>query len=188
MTQDADLDRIVRQRIRSLRTAHSWTLDELAARAYLSPSTLSRIETGGRRIALDQLAPIARALGVTIDELVDTATDEDVVIRPRRDTAHGATIWPLTRQHGPGAVSVVKMRITRSTKPELRVHPGRDWFFVLSGTARLWLAERQILVPAGQAAEFSTMTPHAVSAHNGPVETLNIFDSDGRRAHLHRRS
>lgn len=46
--------------------------------------------------------------------MVDTASDEDVVIRSRRDTAHGATIWPLTRQHGPGAVSVAKMRTVRS--------------------------------------------------------------------------
>lgn len=59
MTQEPDLDALVRQRIRSLREARGWSLDVLAARCFLSPSTLSRIETGHRRIALDQLVPIA---------------------------------------------------------------------------------------------------------------------------------
>jgi transcriptional regulator with XRE-family HTH domain len=70
MTQDRELDALVRQRIRGLRMARGWSLDDLAARSYLSPSTLSRIETGHRRIALDQLTPIARALGITLDQLV----------------------------------------------------------------------------------------------------------------------
>ena len=70
---------------------------------------------------------------------------------------------------------------------QLRTHPGRDWFTVLSGTARLQLGERTILVQAGDAADFSTMVRHAVGAHEGPVEILTIFDRDGERAHLHER-
>lgn len=57
--QEADVDGLVRQRIRALRVARGWSLDALAARSHLSPSNLSRIETGSRRIALDQLIPIA---------------------------------------------------------------------------------------------------------------------------------
>ena len=68
----------------------------MAARCHLSPSTLSRIETGHRRIALDQLVPIARALGTTLDQLVESVDDDDVIIRPRRDRAHGMTTWLLS--------------------------------------------------------------------------------------------
>jgi transcriptional regulator with XRE-family HTH domain len=78
VTQDGDLDALVRKRIRGLRMACGWSLDDLAGRCYLSPSTLSRIETGHRRIALDQLAPIARALGTTLDQLVESVDDDDV--------------------------------------------------------------------------------------------------------------
>ena len=93
MTQELDLDAVVRARVRGLRTARGWSLDALAARCHLSPSTLSRIETGRRRVALDQLVLIARALGTTLDALVEPVGDEDVVIRP-------------TPTHQPGAVSV----------------------------------------------------------------------------------
>ena len=190
MTQDSDLDGLVRKRIRGLRVARGWSLDDLAARCYLSPSTLSRIETGQRRIALDQLAPIARALGTTLDQLVESGDDADVVIRPRRDVVRGMTTWMLTREPGPHGMTVAKMRVTkpapRRGTDQLRVHPGKDWFTVLSGTVVLWLGERTILVKAGQAAEFSTMIPHAFGADDGPAEILCIFDHDGQRTHLHR--
>src|ERR1017187_234163 len=188
MTQDGDLDGLVRKRIRGLRAALGWSLDDLAARCYLSPSTLSRIETGHRRISLDQLSSIARALGTTIDLLVESVDDDDVVIRPQRDAARGVTTWLLSRQPGPHGVTVAKMRVTkpdpRYGAGELKVHPGKDWFTVLSGTIVLLLGERTILVEAGQAAEFSTMIPHAFGAHDGPAEILGIFDHDGQRTHL----
>jgi transcriptional regulator with XRE-family HTH domain len=185
MTQEPDLDAIIRQRIRGLRLARGWTLDALAARCYLSPSTLSRIETGGRRIALDQLVPLARALGTTLDQLVEPVDDEDVVIRPEPSSREGVTTWLLSRERG--GATVAKMRFTPehpSGPDRQRVHPGHEWFTVLSGTACLYLAERRILVHQGQAAEFSTMVPHSFGAHGGPVEILTIFDHDGERAHL----
>jgi transcriptional regulator with XRE-family HTH domain len=189
MTQDAEIDRLVRQRIRGLRAARGWSLDDLAGRCYLSPSTLSRIETGHRRIALDQLAPIARALGTTLDQLVEPAGDEDVVIRPHRDEARGRTTWILNRDRGLPGVSVAKIRFEPPGGSEqddvLRVHPGWDWFTVLSGTIALRLGDRTLLVQAGQAAEFSCMTPHAFAACDGPAEVLAILDRDGERSHLY---
>src|ERR1700685_4783806 len=98
MTQESDLDGLVRQRIGGRGVALGWSLDDLAARCYLSPSTLSRIETGHRRISLDQLSSIARALGTTLDQLVESAADDDVVIRPQRDTRRGMTTWILSRE------------------------------------------------------------------------------------------
>ncbi|WP_340698510.1 helix-turn-helix transcriptional regulator [Cellulosimicrobium funkei] len=185
MTQEPDLDAVVRQRIRGLRLARGWTLDALAARCFLSPSTLSRIETGYRRIALDQLVPIARALGTTLDQLVEPVDDEDVVIRPEPQRRPGETTWLLSRERT--GTMVAKMRFTpeRAVGPEhQRVHPGHEWFTVLSGTAVVYLADRRILVHEGQAAEFSTMVPHSFGAHDGPVEILTIFDQEGERAHL----
>ena len=184
MKQDADLDALVRQRIRGLRTSLGWSLDELAARSYLSPSTLSRIETGHRRIALDQLTPIARALGTTLDQLVESDDDADVVIRPLRDEARGMTTWLLSRTGAPRGMTIAKLRVTRPVPARLRVHPGRDWFTVLSGTIVLRLGERTILVRAGEAAEFSTMEPHAFGVQKEAAEMLCILDHDGTRTHL----
>jgi transcriptional regulator with XRE-family HTH domain len=185
MTQEVDLDATIRARIRGLRAARGWSLDALAAKCHMSASTLSRIETGHRRIAIDQLVPIARALGSTLDQLVESVAEDDVVIRPRRDRSHGVTRWLLTREDDTDGPVVAKMRFTaRTVRGGLRVHPGHDWLTVLSGTARLHLGKRIILVTAGEAAQFSTMTPHAITAEDGPVEVLMILDRHGRRVHL----
>jgi len=186
MTQEeTPLDAVIRARIKGLRVARGWSLGALAARCAMSASTLSRIETGHRRISIDNLVPLARALGTSLDQLVEPIANDDVVIRPRRDRGHGATSWMLTREDEPHGLTVARMHIS-STEPhgELGVHPGHEWFTVLSGTARLQLGNRIILVQAGHAAQFSTMAPHAISGHEGPVEIIVIFDRDGRRAHL----
>jgi len=60
-------DRLVRNRIRALRVAQGWSLEELATRTRMSQSSLSRIENGQRRLALDQLVTLARALDTSLD-------------------------------------------------------------------------------------------------------------------------
>jgi transcriptional regulator with XRE-family HTH domain len=188
MTQEDVIESTARRRLRSLRAARGWSIDELARRSHIGASTISRIETGHRRMALDHLVTLARALETTVDELLAGDESDDVVIRPTRDAANGATYWLLTRQGDPSGRIVAKMRVPSSKRPpQPRVHPGRDWFYVLEGTVRVLLGEREHLVTVGQAAEFDTMTPHWILGYGGPAEILTIFDRHGERAHLHER-
>jgi transcriptional regulator with XRE-family HTH domain len=182
MTQeDGQLDSLVRKRIRALRVAQGWSLEELATRAHLSQSSLSRIENGQRRLALDQLVTLARALDTSLDQLVENAAD-DVVISPMIDGTHGLMRWPVK---GAG-MSVMRQRLTEpppSNTARMRAHPGREWLVVLSGTALLMLGHRRYRIEANQAAEFPTMMPHAIGAEGGPCEIMGIFDRDARRGH-----
>ncbi|MFD6909397.1 helix-turn-helix domain-containing protein [Streptomyces sp. NPDC060077] len=183
MTQeDGQLDSLVRKRIRALRVAQGWSLEELAGRANLSQSSLSRIENGQRRLALDQLVTLARALDTTLDQLVENAAD-DVVVSPMIDGAHGLMRWPVKGDPG---MSVVRQRITDpppDNPARMRAHPGREWLVVLSGTAVLMLGHRRFRIETNQAAEFPTMMPHAIGADGGPCEIMGIFDRDARRGH-----
>jgi transcriptional regulator with XRE-family HTH domain len=184
MAESGSIEAVVRTRLRALRHARGLSLDELAARSLLSASTISRVETGKRSISLDVLVPLATALQVDLDVLLDVDGDDDVVIRPTSHSSSGHTTWTLSR---PTASTVaVKMRLQPSAPMiDLRVHPGHDWFYVLDGRIRLQLGEREIVVETGEAAEFSTMTPHAVTAVGAPAELIMIFDRDGQRAHVH---
>jgi transcriptional regulator with XRE-family HTH domain len=183
MTQeDGELDSLVRKRIRALRVAQGWSLEQLATRARLSQSSLSRIENGQRRLALDQLVTLARALDTTLDQLVETAAD-DVVTSPVIDATHGLMRWPVKADPG---MSVVRQRMTEpppKNPAHMRAHPGREWLVVLSGTAILMLGHRRFRVETNQAAEFPTMMPHAIGVEGGPCEILGIFDRDARRGH-----
>ena len=187
----SDIDATARARLRAIRQSLGWSLDDLAERANVGPSTISRIETGNRALSLDVLVPLARALGIGVDVLVAPDDDEDVVIRPS-PSAHGdLTIWPLSRPDG--STTAFKFRLEPhdpadglpGLQARAHVHPGYDWMFVIEGRVLLMLGERRIVVETGEAAEFSTMTPHAMVAIERPAETIMIFDRHGERAHLH---
>lgn len=184
MTALDDIEHIVRTRLRSLRTTLGLSLDDLAARTHLSPSTISRIETGKRTISLDVLLPLATGLQVGLDVLLDVSGDDDVVIRPTPSQVEGRMTWMLSRPDSSTVAMKTRLEPTAS-RPQKRVHPGHDWLFVLSGRLLLLLGEREITVEAGEAAEFATMTPHAFVAFAGPAELLMIFDRDGQHAHVH---
>ncbi len=184
MTEPGSIEAVVRTRLRALRHAQGLSLHELAARSLLSASTISRVETGKRSISLDVLVPLAAALQVDLDVLLDVDDDDDVVIRPTSHSSSGHTTWTLTR--ATAATVALKVQVQPSgPAAELRVHPGHDWFYVLDGRVRLQLGEREIVVETGEAAEFSTMTPHAVTAIDDHAELIMIFDRDGQRAHVH---
>ena len=185
MAELNEIEQVVRTRLRSLRNTLGLSLDDLAARTNLSPSTISRIETGKRTISLDILLPLATALQVDLDALLDVRSEDDVVIRPTPNRAGERTTWMLSRPTG--STIAVKMRLEPTRRvAEQRVHPGHDWFFVLEGRVGLSLGEREITVETGEAAEFATMTPHAVTAIDGVAEVIMIFDRDGQHAHVHR--
>ncbi|MGY5765836.1 helix-turn-helix domain-containing protein [Brachybacterium sp. DNPG3] len=182
MPQDsASVDGLVRKRIRGLRLAQGLSLDDLAARTHMSPSTLSRIENGQRRLALDQLVLIARALDTGLDQLVESA-EEDVVSSAVIDEANESKRWSIRAE--PDKI-IMRRRLT-GPPPEpsrMRAHPGKEWLLVLSGTAILRLGERRYRIETDQCAEFSTMLPHAFGAEGGPCEVLMVFDRAASREH-----
>ena len=179
-----DLQDVVRSRLRALRIANGWSLDELAERTRLGASTLSRIETGHRTIGLDVLPLLCAALHTDLAALLDVSAHDDVVIRPVPNEEPGRITWPLTRPDSSGNVVAAKWRLEPGDRaPDPQVHPGHDWFFVLSGAVRLGLGDRTIIVGEGEAAEFSTMTPHSIAAHEQTTELITIFDRTGHDAH-----
>jgi transcriptional regulator with XRE-family HTH domain len=184
---EESVDSRVRRRLRGLRMQRGLTLEQVATLARIDVSTLSRLESGKRRLALDHLPRLASALSVSTDELLRTPEADDPRVRGGAHTHHGVTYWPLTRQGPAGGLHAYKIRIgSRRRKPptELPVHEGQDWMYVLAGRLRLILGERDFTIKPGEAVEFSTWTPHWFGAVDGPVEALVIFGPHGERLHL----
>lgn len=81
--------------------------------------------------------------------------EHDVVIRPTRECADGAASWLLTPRVDQSGKVATKMRTPeRRRAHEPRVHPDRDRFYVLEGTVRLQLGNREMLVRGREAASF----------------------------------
>lgn len=171
-------------RLRVVRRSRGWTLDELASRAGMSASTLSRLESGKRQASLELLLPLTRQLGIRVDDLISVDAPDPRIHRQviRRD---GLIIAPLAPEGSP----VHTYKITYppvEALPELRVHDGYEWLYVLSGRLRLRLGDQDLTLARGEAAEFDTRTPHAMSAAGGrPAQVISIFNDEGARMHTH---
>jgi transcriptional regulator with XRE-family HTH domain len=173
-------------RLRALRRARGTTLDELAAQTGLTASTLSRLENGKLRPTLEQLLPLARAHGVPLDDLVAAPPTGDPRIHLRPVRRFGLTIVPLTRRAGGvQAYKVIYPPAGRAATTKLQTHDGYEWFYVLDGTVRFVLGEREFQLGVGEAAEFDTHVPHWIgSAGSQPAEVLTLFGAQGERVHL----
>ncbi|MER5845226.1 MULTISPECIES: helix-turn-helix domain-containing protein [Streptomyces] len=186
MTTDGVLAE-VGPRLRRLRKEREVTLAGLSEATGISVSTLSRLESGLRKPSLELLLPIAQAHQVPLDELVGAPPVGDPRVRSKPFQHCGRTHWPLTRQ--PGGLQAYKvLEPQRTFEPEPRTHEGYEWLYVLSGKLRLVLGEHDVVLTAGEAAEFDTRVPHAFgSTGEGPVEFLSLFGPQGERMHVRAR-
>ncbi|TDQ01564.1 helix-turn-helix domain-containing protein [Labedaea rhizosphaerae] len=184
---DSTLD-AVGPRLRALRTQRDTTLAELSAETGISVSTLSRLESGDRKPTLELLLPLAKAHGVTLDELVDAPPTGDPRVHMRPIKQFGMTMVPLTKRAG--GIQAYKMVIPPGGKgdPDPRTHEGYEWLYVLNGRLRLVLGEHDIVLSPGEAAEFDTHVPHWFGPDGDePVEFLSLFGKQGERAHVRAR-
>lgn len=180
---DASLD-AVGPRLKRLRAQRGITLTQLAQITGISKSTLSRLENGGRRPSLELLLPLAHAYRVPLDELVGAPEvgDPRVRLKPRR--VNGRTVVPLT----PNAAGVQAWKIlipASQTEPAMRAHEGYEWLYVLTGRVRLLLGDHDLVLGAGEAAEFDTRLPHWFGSGDGrAAEVLSLFGRHGEQVHV----
>ncbi|MDP2712045.1 MAG: XRE family transcriptional regulator [Solirubrobacteraceae bacterium] len=186
-TPEEPVDARVRRRLRELRTERGLTLQQVAERAHIDLSTLSRLEAGKRRLALDHIPALAAALGVSADQLLGSASPADPRVRGRPRRFDGLTMWPLSNHGAAGGLQAYKITVSakRATPPGvLPVHEGYDWLYVLDGRLRLMLGDEDFTIEAGEAVEFTTWTPHWFGAVDGPVELIGLFGPQGQKLHL----
>jgi transcriptional regulator with XRE-family HTH domain len=187
-SSEEPLDARVRRRLRELRIEQGLTLQQVSERAHIDVSMLSRLESGKRRLALDHIAGLSAALGVSADDLLGGATPPDPRVRSQPIKRDGLVMWPLTSRGQPGGLHAFKIRISahRRKPPEsLRVHDGHDWMYVVNGRMRLLLGDQDLIIEPGEAVEFSTGTPHWFGAVDGTVEVIAVFGPHGERTHVH---
>jgi transcriptional regulator with XRE-family HTH domain len=170
----ATFDDQVRARLRQLRFERGLSLSALAAASGLAASTISRLETGERRLTLAHVATLARALDVATDDLLATGDERG---SPGRD---GKT-WEAVGPERTAGARVYRVGIPAELRePALHGHEGHQWLYVMEGRVRLIVGDDDRVVEQGQAAQFHTWLPHWLGAADGPAEVVIIHSPDGR--------
>jgi transcriptional regulator with XRE-family HTH domain len=168
-------------RLKRLRTHRRLTLTGVAQTTGISKSTLSRLETGGRRPTLELLLALSHAYRVPLDDLVAAPEEGDPRLQLKPGRVKGRIVIPLTRQ--PDGAQAWKIIIpTSKATPEPRAHHGHEWIYVLSGQMRFILGDQDRLLGPGEVASFDTQVPHWFgSTGDEPAEILSIFGRPGER-------
>lgn len=135
-------------RVRDLRRARSWTLEQAARQAGLARSTLSKIENGQMSPTYDALKKLAAGLGLTIPQLFTAAPRAEVngrmaVTKAGEGTGHLTATYEhellggaLTRKRMLPYRARIRARRMEEFGGWVR-HEGEEFLYVLTGTIRL---------------------------------------------------
>ncbi len=136
-------------RVRELRKARNWTLEQAARQAGLARSTLSKIENGQMSPTYDALKKLAEGLEISVPQLFTPPQKEQINGRMTLTrSAQGASHATATYEHELLAETLTKKRMlpyrcrVRARRMEefdgwVR-HDGEEFLYVLTGIVRLY--------------------------------------------------
>ena len=176
--------------LRALRQSASMTLKQVAERAGLAVSTISKIENDRMSPTYDVLLKLARGLGVDLVTLmgeqgrattdapagrVDVTRAADRRAYPTGTYVYEPFAMRLTNRLMDPTLARIKAR-SLDEFPGLIRHPGEEFVYVISGTVELNLEfYAPIRLEAGDSVYFDGRMGHAyVSVGDGDALILNI--------------
>ncbi|XXK29599.1 helix-turn-helix domain-containing protein [Rhodobacteraceae bacterium nBUS_24] len=136
-------------RVRSLRKARNWTLEQAARQAGLARSTLSKIENGQMSPTYDALKKLAVGLEISIPQLFTPPSKNEIsgrltVTKAGQGTAHATTTYEhdllsegLTRKKMLPYQARIRARRVEEFGEWVR-HDGEEFLYVLTGIITLY--------------------------------------------------
>lgn len=79
---------VLASNVRAQRARRRWRQSDLASRTGWSKDTISDIETGRRRVGVEDIPILCRALEVTLPKLLEGADSDDLVAIGLQDLVH----------------------------------------------------------------------------------------------------
>ena len=158
-------------RLRELRLARGWTLEELACRSGLSKAFLSRLESGGRQASIAAVLTLAKIFNVSLTSLFESqlATEPCVIVRGAdavEKSINGLKYAPLSHAGRFFNLQPIKVTVPAARRGDEHYHhDGEEWIYVLSGKLTLSLAGKTYNLVPGDAAHFDSRLRHRLIAN-----------------------
>src|SRR5690606_10415519 len=174
------------ERLSSFRKLNGLSLEQVAARADISKSYLSKLERGLSSPTIGTLLKLGQALGRSAEQLIgETAEDDDIVLVKAQDRV------PFTRSNEREGYVYEAIAATRTRKAmapfimsppaivdektELAGHAGEEFIFLVSGVMEVIFAERVVRLEADDSLYFNASIPHrSRSLGKRPAQALIV--------------
>jgi transcriptional regulator with XRE-family HTH domain len=159
----------VAQRVRALRQARNWSLDELSGRSGVSKGMVVQIEAARTNPSVGTLCRIADAFGVTVAQLLEPAADRTVRVSRAADApllwrgGYGGFGRLLAGVNGSEPVELWEWRLSPHDRYAAPDHPvgTRELVHVLSGELTITVDGAEYPVRPGETIDFQADKAHA---------------------------
>ena len=178
-------ERSVGENIRAIRFATKASLTEVAKRAGMTKSTLSKIENGQTSSPISTLVAVASALGVHLAEFFRESTKPSRFILTRRGkgktivrdgTRLGYSYEALAVDFPDKPVEPFLLTISPGDKEGRFRHGGHEFIHMLSGDIDFTLGEETFQLHAGDSLYFDPTQTHILKPlHKKPARFLCFF-------------
>lgn len=184
-------------RIREARLARGWSLRSTAARAEISPSLLSQVETGKVQPSVSTLYAIVSCLELSVDDVLGYQRPTTARRRgPLDPVQRGADAPELVMENGvtwrrlavmEGADRVDALRVTYQPGASSSIddvhmrHAGVEHGYLISGELTLKIDFETFVIRAGDSLCFESQRPH-LYLNRGTVVAEGIWFVTGRPA------
>lgn len=167
------------EKIKQLRTRHGLTQEELASRCDLSKGFISQVERDLASPSIATLIDILECLGTNLQDFFNESPEEklvfgkeDIFIKHYED--RGLSIQWLVPNAQKNSMEPILLTLEpNSTGDEDMPHGGEEFGYVLKGTLRLCVGNRQCKVRQGEVFYFGADKPHTlVNAGKGVCQVL----------------
>jgi transcriptional regulator with XRE-family HTH domain len=162
------------ERVRSLRHARNWTLEQAARRAGLARSTLSKIENEQMSPTYDAVQKLARGLGIDVPQLftpavTDRVTGRRAVTRANEGKSHATATYEhellaaeISRKRMLPYKATIRARRFEDFTDWVR-HDGEEFMLVLSGRVELYTEFYEpVAMETGDSAYYDASMGHCV--------------------------
>ncbi|ADB19031.1 transcriptional regulator, XRE family [Pirellula staleyi DSM 6068] len=184
------LQQLVCDRVRSMRKAKGWTLEQLASLSGVSRSMLSEIERGSANPTLGVAFRIAQAFGMTLGDLVDSpeppkpridvirSDDRSFMFRDDSD----CRIRTLSPLHLEKDVEFYELTLRTGGKLESQPHfeGTREFLTVEKGVVRLTAGSETSELKQGDSAHYPADVPHEIRNIGRGEAVVFLVDIYGR--------
>jgi transcriptional regulator with XRE-family HTH domain len=176
-----DDDQRVAAWIRAYRLRRNLTLAQLSELSGISIGHLSRLENGTRTPTVRLLLQLARALGVSVGELVGETPEQNTVYvsrsADRRTIDTGDTSLQSLSDPTLRWLQAVELSLLPGRVGEPATHAGEEWIYVLTGAIEVDLNGSICALGADDSVHFRADVPHSLRNPHGQGATVLIVNS-----------